>query len=240
MPRNPQPYSEQRPSAADLFQKHSVLVKRIAHHLMARLPDHVQIDDLIQAGLEGLLEAANNFETGHGASFETYAGIRIRGAMLDEMRRGDWSPRSVHRNARRMAQVHNELEASLGRTPTVKELAAALEVGIDEYQAMAKNTLGVRLSSLDEPVSEENVSRRELIADNIESPEALVEADEMRANLAAAIEELPERDQLLLSLYYKDELNLKEIGEVLGVSESRVSQLHSQAALKLRSKLIEK
>lgn len=227
-------------SAVELVERYAPLVKRIAHHLLARLPDSVQVDDLIQSGLEGLLEAANNYDAGKGASFETFAGIRIRGAMLDEMRRGDWSPRSVHRNARRLAEAYQALEAQLERTPTDIEVANAMGVKLEEYQAMARHTMSARLCSFDEPPpTEMGLTRAETYADQTSSPEQLVEEDDQRRRLAEAIQELPERDQLLLSLYYQEELNLKEIGQVLGVSESRVSQLHSQAATKLRAKLLD-
>jgi len=239
MVRSEQPYAGAGPEPAELVRLHAPLVKRIAYHLHARLSEQVQVDDLIQAGLEGLLEAANNFQTGKGASFETYAGIRIRGAMLDEVRRGDWSPRSVHRNARAMAENHARLEAALGREPTMAEQAEALGVSMEEFSANARNTLSVRLHSMDEVVGEYGVERSETIADSESNPEQLMEQASLQQRLAKAIAELPERDQLLLSLYYKEELNLKEIGKVLGVSESRVSQLHSQAAIKLRAKLID-
>ncbi len=236
-----QPYSaEAQSNATDILQKHAPLVKRIAHHLLARLPDHVQLDDLVQAGLEGLLEAANNFEYDRGASFETYAGIRIRGAMLDEVRRGDWSPRSVYRNARRIAEVYSRLESTLSRTPTDAEMAEALEVEIVEYQTMARHSLCAKLSSLDESISDEQSSSKiDTVASSMPGPEQLVQDEDLKERLIEAINELPERDRLLLNLYYFEELNLKEIGKILGVSESRVSQLNSQAAIKLRAKLIE-
>ncbi len=248
MPRS-QPYSDNQASreaeVIALVEQHAPLVKRIAYHLLARLPDSVQVDDLIQSGLEGLLEAANNYDPGKGASFETFAGIRIRGAMLDEMRRGDWSPRSLHRNARALATQYQALENQLGRAPSDSEVAQALDVTLDEYRAMARHALSARLFSLDEVVGGDfsgggdGQTRGDLYADSAEGPEAQIEADSQRARLAEAIQELPERDQILLNLYYYEELNLKEIGQVLGVSESRVSQLHSQAALKLRSKLLD-
>lgn len=248
MVRSNLPYGENAPgrvNVIELVERHSPLVKRIAYHLLARLPDSVLVDDLIQSGLEGLLEAANNYDPSKGASFETFAGIRIRGAMLDEMRRGDWSPRSLHRNARKLAEQYQLLERKLARPPTDSEVAASMDVSINDYRDMARNTVSARLYSFDEVVGaaagdgEQGQSRAELYADSADGPELLIEADDQRARLAAAIKELPERDQLLLSLYYQEELNLKEIGKVLGVSESRVSQLHSQAALKLRSKLLD-
>ncbi len=251
MPKSSQPYSHSENSRQTesmlLVERHASLVKRIAYHLLARLPDSVQVDDLIQSGLEGLLEAAGNYDISKGASFETFAGIRIRGAMLDEMRRGDWSPRSLHRNARRLAEENLKLERQLGRAPTDSELALSLDVSLEDYRDMARNTMSARLCSFDEVVgvsngdggADEGLTRSALYADTADGPDKLIESDEQRTQVAEAISALPERDQLLLSLYYKEELNLKEIGLVLGVSESRVSQLHSQAALKLRTKLLD-
>ena len=149
------PYQDSQTRQQTTVERHAPLVKRIAHHLLARLPDSVQVDDLIQSGLEGLLEATNNYDTGKGASFETFAGIRIRGAMLDEIRRGDWSPRSIHRNARRLAEAYQTLENQLGRSPTDSEVASAMGIALDEYQAMARHTMSARLCSFDEPPSSE-------------------------------------------------------------------------------------
>ena len=230
-----------------LVEQHAPLVKRIAYHLLARLPDSVQVDDLIQSGLEGLLEAAGNYDVSKGASFETFAGIRIRGAMLDEMRRGDWSPRSLHRNARRLAEESLKLERELGRVATDTEVAQAMDISLEEYRDMARNSMSARLCSFDEVIgvanadggTDEGLTRSALYADTADGPEQLIASDDQRLQVADAIKSLPERDQLLLSLYYQEELNLKEIGLVLGVSESRVSQLHSQATLKLRSKLLD-
>jgi RNA polymerase sigma factor for flagellar operon FliA len=219
-------------------EQYAYLVKRIALHMIARLPASVQLDDLLQAGMIGLLEAAQKFDGSKGASFETYAGIRIRGAIVDEMRRGDWVPRSVHRNARRISEVMHHLEGRLGRDATDAEIAAALEVSLEEYHAMANDSVSGRLFSLDETLHEEEINTTQIaVSEVLQSPEEVTQQRGLQQALAAAIDELPEREKLVLSLYYEEEMNLKEIGLVLGVSESRVCQIHSQAALRLKKKL---
>ncbi|KAA1174797.1 RNA polymerase sigma factor FliA [Marinobacter salinexigens] len=225
--------SAQGPSR--LIEEHAPLVKKIALHLMARLPDSVQLDDLMQAGMIGLLEAAQRYSATKGATFETYAGIRIRGAMVDEIRKGDWVPRSVHRNARRISQAIKAVEDRLGREAQDSEVAEELGVNLSEYHSSLSDANSGRLFSLDElnesgelPIEESETS---------DNPLEGLASDAFRRSLASAIEELPEREKLVLSLYYQEELNLKEIGAVLGVSESRVSQIHSQAALRLRGRL---
>lgn len=223
-------------SPEQLIERYSPLVKRIAHHLQARLPASVQVDDLIQSGLIGLLEAARNYDASKGASFETYAGIRIRGAMIDEVRRGDWAPRSVHRNSRRIQEAMTRLQKRSGRDATDQELAAELGVPLAEFQEMAQDSLCARLFSFDDLGGEDD-NPDDHIAGNSPSPAQDVQSDALRRQLANAISTLPERERLVLALYYDEELNLKEIGLVLGVSESRVSQIHSQAALRLRAKM---
>ncbi|AXS82406.1 MULTISPECIES: RNA polymerase sigma factor FliA [Marinobacter] len=223
----------QKPS--QLVEEHAPLVKKIALHLMARLPASVQLDDLMQAGMIGLLEAAQRYSATRGATFETYAGIRIRGAMVDEIRKGDWVPRSVHRNTRRISQAIKAVEDRLGREAQDLEVAEELGMGLAEYHSYLSDSNSGRLFSLDE-LNESG----ELPIEQTEprdNPLEGLSSDAFRRSLAEAIEELPEREKLVLSLYYQDELNLKEIGAVLGVSESRVSQIHSQAALRLRGRL---
>lgn len=219
-------------------EEYAYLVKRIALHMIARLPASVQLDDLLQAGMIGLLEAAQKFDGGKGASFETYAGIRIRGAIVDEMRRGDWVPRSVHRNARRITEAMRYLEGRLGRDATDAEIAAEMGVNLDEYHAMANDSVSGRLFSLDETLHEEEINTTQIaVSEMLQGPAEVTHRKALQKALAEAIDDLPEREKLVLSLYYEEEMNLKEIGLVLGVSESRVCQIHTQAALKLKKKL---
>ncbi len=219
-----------------LIADHVELVHRIAHHLMARLPDSVQVDDLIQAGMVGLLEAARQFEGGHGATFATYAGIRIRGAMIDELRRSDWTPRSVHRNSRRIARAVQTVEAREGRAARGNEVAAELEVPIEQYYEMLQDHAGAHLFALDDLGGGDDGADR-VVEGQEPSPGGTLEAGEFREELAQALSDLPERERLVLSLYYMEELNLREIGAVLGVTESRVSQIRGQAVIRLRARL---
>ncbi len=226
-------------SSGDInVEDYGYLVKRIAHHIIARMPANVQLDDLIQAGMVGLIEAVQKYNGELGASFETYAGIRIRGAIVDEMRRGDWVPRSVHRNARKINEAMSRLEAKSGREPSDAEIADELGVPLDEYHTMARDSLSGRLFSYDEAIDdEENNLNLDSASQTMLEPDKSVQRSAMRTALAEAITTLSEREQLVLSLYYEQELNLKEVGQVLGVSEGRVSQILSKAALNLRKKL---
>ncbi len=211
------------------------LVKRIAWHLKGRLPDSVLVDDLIQAGMVGLIEAINNYKEGQGATFETYAGIRIRGAMLDEIRRGDWTPRSVHRKAREVSEAIAAVEARVGREARDEEVAAELGISLAEYHKILQDTSCAQLLSIDEPDHNE-LDEDQLVSEG-PTPVAEVTSEAFQGALAEEIGRLPEKEKLVMALYYDEELNLKEIGEVLGVSESRVSQIHSQAIKRLRARL---
>ena len=217
----------------ELITRHAPLVRRIAYHLLGRLPASVSVEDLMQAGMIGLLEAAGSFEAGRGASFETFAGIRIRGAMIDEIRRGDWAPRSVHRNARQVATAIRTVEARSGGDAGDAAIARELGVGLTEYHGLLQDTLGCRLFSLDELLDDTQGERAQPVGADDDPAEQVVR-ERTAAAVAAAIERLPERERLALSLYYGEELNLKEIGLVLEVSESRVSQILSQATQRLR------
>jgi RNA polymerase sigma factor for flagellar operon FliA len=220
----------------DLVRQHAPLVKRIAYHLMSRLPPSVQMDDLVQAGMIGLLEAARNYDASQGASFETYAGIRIRGSMLDEIRKGDWAPRSLHRKVREMAKAVQEIEAREGRDARDSEVAERLGVSLDEYYQLLQSANEHRIFSLEE-VTANVESITDGLTDRIIGPHEDLENQSFKEAMARSIAGLPERERLVLALYYDEEMNLREIGEVLGVSESRVCQISSQALIRLRSRM---
>ncbi len=225
-------------NADDFVIQHVPLVKRIAYHLMGRLPDSVQVDDLIQAGMLGLLEAIKNYDTAQGASFETYAGIRIRGSMLDEVRRSDWTPRSVHKKARMVSEAIREVENKLGRDARDADIAEHLGMDNDEYNQILQDSVGCKTFSVEQLSETGDHVFKEAEKDNLQPIDLLGEESFQQA-LAQAILGLPERERLVVSLYYDEELNLREIGKVLDVSESRVSQISSQAMLRLRSRLAE-
>ncbi|BFI97063.1 MAG: RNA polymerase sigma factor FliA [Rhodanobacter sp.] len=226
-----------RGSADELVRRHAPLVRRIAYHLMGRLPASVDVGDLIQAGMIGLLEAARHFANDKGASFETFAGIRIRGAMLDELRRADWTPRSVHRKTREVAEMIRQIEAETGSEADDAEVIRRLGISAEEYHQVLSDALSSRLLSLTSSDDGEEPGVYDVADENSLSPDEGIEHSGMREALIDAIVELPEREQLVMSLYYEQELNLKEIGAVLGVSESRVCQIHGQAVIRLRGKL---
>jgi RNA polymerase sigma factor for flagellar operon FliA len=221
-----------------LVQRFAPLVKRIAYHLMARLPSSVQVDDLVQNGMMGLLDAINRFEAGMGAQFETYAAQRVRGAMLDGLRENDWLPRSLRRDFRRIEVAVSQLEQEYGRTPSENELASALSMTLAEYQKMLQDARGHQLISYEDMVEDgdEDFLERHLTDDSNE-PSKILEDESLRQLLVQGIEALPEREKMMMALYYEQDLNLREIGDVMGVTESRVCQLHSQAVARLRVRI---
>jgi RNA polymerase sigma factor for flagellar operon FliA len=220
----------------EIVNTHAPLVKRIAYHLMSRLPPSVQADDLIQAGMIGLLEASRNYDSGQGASFETYAGIRIRGAMLDEIRRNDWAPRSVHRKARKVADAVRQIESRERRDARDHEVARELKLSLDEYHQILQDASGYLVMSF-EDMGIDNEAVASELADRAPGPIDRVQNEAFKRSLSDAITSLPEREKLVMTLYYDEELNLREIGAVIGVSESRVSQIHSQALIRLQARL---
>jgi RNA polymerase sigma factor for flagellar operon FliA len=221
-----------------LVERYAPLVKKIANHLLGRLPEGVELEDLVQTGLIALLDAARQFSPAKGASFETYASIRVRGAMLDEFRNTDWAPRSVYRKQRQLTAAIRAVENRTGSHASPREIAAELGVSLDDYHDMVAATTAQRMFSLDEAGPDVAAGEGD-DAESVTDPTAELESAEFRAAMAEAIAALPEREALVMSLYYDEELNLKEIGEVLGVSESRVCQIHGQALARLRARLQE-
>ena len=232
--------SNQTAAHNKLVAQMAPLVKRIAYHFMARLPASVQVDDLIQAGLLGLLHAAKNFDDTQGAQFETYAIQRIRGSMLDELRQADWLPRNVRKNLRRIEATINSLEQKLGRAPREQELAEAMGMSLEDYQTMLQESRGFQLLHYEDfQESEDSDFFDVYVVASQSAPLDVLEDNHFRQYLVQAIGALPEREKIVMGLYYEQEMNLKEIGAVLGVSESRVCQLHGQAVARLRSRLKE-
>jgi RNA polymerase sigma factor for flagellar operon FliA len=210
-----------------LVHQHLPLVKRIASQLAVKLPSHIEVDDLIQVGLIGLLKAVEDYQNDSGAVFSTYATIRIRGAMLDELRGRDWLPRSVQRDLGRVATAIDRVEQRVGRPAKEQEIADELGIPVDDYRALAGELACARITQLDEAE----------LPPGIDEPEDQFVEVSKREALVDAITKLPEKEGLMLSLYYNEGLNLREIGLVLGVSESRVSQIHGQAVARLKAKL---
>ncbi|VVE08753.1 RNA polymerase sigma70 [Pandoraea horticolens] len=225
----------------DTLTQYAPLVRRLALQLMAKLPASVELEDLIQAGMLGLLDASNRYQETQGAQFETYASQRIRGAMLDELRELDWASRGIRKTARQIEQAVQRLEQRLGRGPSESEIASEMAIGLSEYQQMLQDVHGCQLIYYEdfEAADEEPFIDR-ICSDPGADPLTMLLDEGLRGGVVDAIDRLPEREKLLMSLYYEQGLNLREIGAVLEVSESRVCQLHSQAISRLRATLREK
>lgn len=228
-----------QPTREQLVQRFMPLVKRIAYHLMARLPPSVQFDDLVQNGMLGLLDAIDRYQEGFGAQFETYATQRVRGAMLDGLRENDWLPRNLRRELRRIEAAISQLEHAHGRAPSERELAEALGMTLADYQKTLQDARGHQLVYIEDFSGEgdEDFLERHF-TDNDADPASILEERGVKQLLVSAIGRLPEREKMMMALYYEQDLNLREIGEVMGVSESRVCQLHSQAIARLRSQIV--
>ncbi len=227
----------------DYIERFAPLVKRMASHLLAKLPASVEADDIIQAGLIGLMDAASRFEEGQGVQFETYATQRIRGAMLDELRASDWLPRSLRKSQREIERTISKLEQRLQRPPLELEIAKEMGVPLHEYQTMLQDARCHQLLYLEDFSDDEDTGSDNFLdrncPDNRSDPIEAIQDQRFRVALVEAIDGLPERERLLMGLYYEQELNFREIATVLGVTESRICQLHSQAVSRLRSKMKE-
>lgn len=213
------------------------LVHRIAKHMKSRLPSSVRYEDLFQAGIVGLLEAMYKYDDSRGCTLATYASIRIRGAMIDELRKGDWAPRSVHRNARRIAEAIQVVENRGGQEARDVQIANEMGISIEDYYKMLQDSNGVRISEFDDSDYKDEDTPDISFSAHMLGPYDQLARMDFKDHLARHISKLNERERLVLTLYYDEELNLKAIGEVLGVTESRVSQIHSQAMLRLQSRM---
>ena len=231
-----QPIKQQQQAEAEkLVTDHLDLVKKIAYHLIARLPSSVSADDLIQSGLLGLLDSSEHYDPSQGAAFETYASIRIRGAMLDELRRNDWAPKSIHKKARDIMAAIQKIENATGRDARNNEVAKEMGLSLAEYHQLLQETNSCRILNFGDLGVDDDCAMSN--ASKTKSPLEGMQSQEFKNDLVDAIRNLPEREGLVISLYYDEEMNLREIGCVLDVSESRVSQLLSQAHLRMRTRL---
>jgi RNA polymerase sigma factor for flagellar operon FliA len=223
-----------------LIRQYSPLVRRLAHHMMAKLPPSIQVDDLIQVGLIGLSEALTRFEATQGVQFETFATQRIRGAMIDELRENDWMSRGSRKSQKEIEGALHKLEHRLGRSPTETEIATELGMNLNDYQALLYKVKGTQLVYLEDMAGgsegEDSFLDRHML-DNDADPMQMLRNQRLRQSLVEAIKHLPEREQYIMSMYYENDMNLKEIAAVLGVTESRVCQLHSQSIARLRAKM---
>jgi RNA polymerase sigma factor for flagellar operon FliA len=229
-----------QPNINSLLKQHSLMVKRIAHHMHAKLPASVEVDDLIQVGMMGLADAISKYDSQHGAQFETYANQRIRGAILDELRSTDWMSRTSRREQKSIEKAIQKTEQRLGRDPGEQDIANELGITLTAYQEMLSKSRGTQLLYLEELTGQADGDEDFLdrfIGDSESDPLHLLENQKMREALIDAIELLPEREQSIMSMYYEQEMNLKEMAAVLGITDSRVSQLHSQAIARLRQKM---
>jgi RNA polymerase sigma factor FliA len=214
------------------------LVKRIAHFMMLKLPNSVQVDDLIQVGMMGLLDAAGRYDELRGAQFETYASQRIRGAMLDELRGADWLPRSMRSDMRRIEGAVSRAQQRLGKAPVESDIAGELGMSLKDYQQLLQESRGAQLMYYEDfHNSGDEDFFDQFETDGKSNPLEVLQDERFRGALIKAIDALPERERLLMAMHYEQDMNLREIGEVLGVGESRVCQLHSQAVARLRSML---
>ncbi len=230
--------TEERPNYDELMTEYAPFVKRIAYHMISRLPSNVQLEDMIQAGMIGLFDALKGYDMSKGASFETYARIRIQGSMIDEVRRCDWTPRSVYKKSRQLSEAIRTIEKEQGRDAKGSEVAELLELSLDEYHNLVKDAAGCQLLSY-EDIALSGGSQDEYNSGDFNGPYKHIQEDNFKCGLVDKISNLPEREKLVVSLYYDEEFNLREIGEILGITEGRVCQIHSQALLRLRARMSE-
>ena len=225
-----------------VIKEYAPMIKYVANRIALRLPPHIEVDDLISVGVLGLIDAIEKFDSARGAKFKTYAEFRVRGAILDELRSLDWVPRSVRKKATDLDNICQSLQAKLGRPPEDEEIAAEMGLSLEEFFVTINETQNLPILSLEDlGLSREENDQHNLLdclAGKADSdPQTQMRLTELKVIIAKAIDALPEKERLMISLYYYEELTMKEIGEVLTITESRVSQIHSKAVFKLRTKL---
>ena len=223
-----------------MIRQYQPLVRKLAHHMMAKLPPSVEVDDLIQVGLIGLADALSRYEVTQGVQFETFATQRIRGAMLDELRENDWMSRGSRKSQKDIEVAMRKLEHRLGRSPAESEIATELSMSLTDYQSLLGKVRGTQLVYLEDMSRKDEDDDTFLdrhVADNEADPLNMLRDQRLRQSLVTAIKALPEREQYIMSMYYEQEMNLKEIAAVLDITESRVCQLHSQSIARLRAKM---
>ena len=225
-----------------VIKEFAPMVKYVANRIALRLPPHIEVDDLVSVGVLGLIDAIQKYDPTRGAKFKTYAEFRVRGAILDELRSMDWVPRSVRQKAASMDAVVQKLQAQLGRPPEDDEVAAALGLSLDDFFSTLNQTRSMPVLSLEDLGISKDTGEQQSLLDCLAGksdadPQTQLRLNELKTIIAKAIDALPEKERLMVSLYYYEELTMKEIGEVLSITESRVSQIHSKAVYRLRTKL---
>ena len=225
-----------------VIKEFAPMVKYVANRIALRLPPHIEVDDLVSVGVLGLIDAIQKYDPTRGAKFKTYAEFRVRGAILDELRSMDWVPRSVRQKAASMDAVVQKLQAQLGRPPEDDEVAAELGLSLDDFFSTLNQTRSMPVLSLEDLGISKDTGEQQSLLDCLAGksdadPQTQLRLNELKTIIAKAIDALPEKERLMVSLYYYEELTMKEIGEVLSITESRVSQIHSKAVYRLRTKL---
>ncbi|TDJ49649.1 MAG: FliA/WhiG family RNA polymerase sigma factor [Nitrospina sp.] len=225
-----------------IVKEYSPMIKYVANRIALRLPPHIEVDDLISVGAIGLMDAIEKYDPSRGAKFKTYAEFRVRGSILDELRSLDWVPRSVRQKASNLDAVSSKLQSKLGRLPEDEEIAKEMGVTLEEFFKTLNETRNMPLLSLEDLGIARDSGDKQSLLDTLEGrgdvdPQTQMRLTELKNLIAAAIDSLPEKERLMVSLYYYEELTMKEIGEVLGITESRISQIHSKAVYRLRTKL---
>jgi RNA polymerase sigma factor for flagellar operon FliA len=241
-PQTAEPVTISPENRDEVIKEYAPMIKYVANRIALRLPPHIEVDDLVSVGVLGLIDAIQKYDPTRGAKFKTYAEFRVRGAILDELRAMDWVPRSVRQKAATMDAAVQKLQATLGRPPEDDEVAEAMGLSLDDFFTNLNQTRSMPVLSLEDLGISKDTGEQQSLLDCLAGkgdtdPQTQLRLTELKNIIAKAIDSLPEKERLMISLYYYEELTMKEIGEVLSITESRVSQIHSKAVFRLRTKL---